>query len=425
MKYISTRGSSPAVSFKEALFHGLASDGGLYIPETFPALSPKQIESLKTAPLDELGAVLLGLFITDIPHTRLQQIVKQGLSFPLPMKKVGSTSVLELFHGPTMAFKDVAAQILPLMMEYYLEKEKRRITILTATSGDTGGAVAHGFANKKNIQVVILFPHGNVSELQRKQLTQVAENIFPIEVKGTFDDCQSIIKKAFADSAFKRLNLTSANSINIGRLLPQMIYYAYVWQQLNTEHIQFIVPSGNMGNITAGLYAQKIGIPIQSFVAACNINDPVVQYYQHGIFKPQNSVKTLSTAMDIGNPSNFERILSLMQHNHKTFTKLVQAVTVTDEETVETIKQVYNRYKYLLDPHTAVAWSAYERLESEASQSVVISTASPDKFESEILRATGIRFTVKKNKYNNTERVFTTSCNYPEVSRYILGLLEE
>ncbi len=418
MRYRSTRSHDESVSFKEALFRGLARDGGLFVPENIPAFSQKQLTSIKQASVNEIGATILSLFIDDIPQPELQKIVTEGLSFPLSVRKIGKRSVLELFHGPTMAFKDVASQILPRLMEYYLKESHQHTLILTATSGDTGGAVAHGFSEKEHITVVILFPKNKVSKLQREQLTHVGENICPIEVEGTFDDCQQMVKQAFSDKDFSRYNLTSANSINIGRLLPQLIYYAYTWARLRDDNLTFVVPSGNMGNVTAGLYAKMIGIPIKKLVIACNTNDPVVRYFETGRYEKQPSHQTLSTAMDIGHPSNFERILDIANHNHDQFTKHFSAVSVNDDETIETIRDVYKTHHYLPDPHTAVAWKAADKLHLE--KSVVISTASPIKFAAEIEKVAGIVVPEnRKTVFTGVPKVFPSENSYERVKEII------
>ena len=414
MKFRSTRSHDESVSFKKAVFQGLASDGGLFVPEQFPMLSKEQLLSLQHASIDEIGSTILSLFIDDIPPTELQRIIAEGLSFPLPIQTVQKRRILELFHGPTMAFKDVASRLLPGIMEYYLKKSNRKTLILTATSGDTGGAVAHGFSEKDNITVVILFPKGRVSRIQREQLTYVGNNVYPIEVEGTFDDCQYFVKLAFLDPDLTKYNLTSANSINIGRLLPQMIYYAYTWATLKENHLIFVVPSGNMGNITAGLYAKMIGIPIAKLVIACNTNDPVVKYFETGIYNKQPAHQTISTAMDIGHPSNFERIEDGINKDFHRFKEIFSAVRVTDEETKQTIQHVYKKHNYLLDPHTAVAWTAADTLRLESP--VIISTAAPIKFAAEIQNETNIIVPDRKRpRDTHFQRVFSSNNSYAEI----------
>ena len=424
MRYRSTRSSDTFVTVKEAVFQGLAPDGGLFIPETLPVLSAEELQSYRHSPIEEIGAVILSYYIEDIRQEDLQRIIKQSLSFPFPLRKVGEKTVLELFHGPTMAFKDVAAQILPRLMEHYLDETRQETLILTATSGDTGGAVAHGFSNKEHIRVVILFPKDKVSKLQYNQLTHVGKNIFPIEVDGTFDDCQDFVKQAFIDDDFKKHNLTSANSINIGRLLPQIIYYAYAWSRYDGRNVTFVVPSGNMGNVTAGFYAKMMGIPIEKLVIACNTNDPVVRYFESGRYSKQSAHQTLSTAMDIGHPSNFERVLAHLHHDHQQFTDIFSAVRTTDDETIDTISRVYKDQEYILDPHTAVAWNAAEKLSLKSP--VIISTAAPLKFASEIKDKTNI--TVPTNSminFEGTPIVHPESNSYAKMKRLVQTFINQ
>jgi len=389
MKYKTTSNPSVSISFRDALFQSLGKDSSLIVPRSFPRIDA---QNLKGTTLFDIGvSVLLPFLEDDVHRDRLRELLCRSLYFPMPLKKIEDTYILELFHGPTFAFKDVAAQFLGNLMAYLLKDSDKHITIVTATSGDTGGAVASGFADKKNIRVVILYPKNGVSKVQREQLTHVAENIYPIEVDGTFDECQTYVKKFFRDERLSRLNLTSANSINIGRLLPQMVYYAYIWSLLNNERIRFVVPSGNMGNITAGLYAKRIGIPIDSFHIACNANDPVIQYLETGEYQPKKSIQTMSSAMDIGNPSNFERILHLYNNDRQALKTAVSASSTNDEETVKTIQKVYTKHNYLLDPHTAVAWCASQKTKSKDVVDIIIATASPAKFAEEIYVRCGIR----------------------------------
>lgn len=415
MKYVTTRSSKIKYPWPEVLFKGLAPDRGLFIPEFIPRLPTSLVESFPNRSLAEIGAIVLEPFINDISQEDLTALIQDSLSFEIPLRKIGDHYVFELFHGPTEAFKDVASQIIPRIMEHYLRKYRKRIMVLTATSGDTGAAVAHGFGNREHISAVVLFPKGRVSAFQRYQMTHVAPNVVPIEVKGTFDDCQQLVKLAFEDERFKAYNLTSANSINIGRLLPQMIYYAYLASRLEGKRIRCIVPSGNMGNCTAGIYAKKMGISIDSFVIACNANDPVVHYSQTGMYRPQETIQTLSTAMDIGNPSNFERILSLFNHDHEQFVNHVKTISISDKETVETIQTVYANYKYLLDPHTAVAWSAGNHFSDESYTNVILATASPRKFAGEIKRETGIEVPCGQWQSDFPYRCYETGAQLDEI----------
>ena len=389
--YYSTNGESPTVSFQEALFRGLAPDGGLYFPDRFPKFSAEEIDNLRGASLQEVAyQVLQKWFGSEIDDDALRQIAADAQNFPIPMHKVGDTHVLEITHGPTLAFKDVAAQNLPRLMSYFLQKQSKRIKLLVATSGDTGGAIAHGFSDIPNIDVYVLFPKGRVSALQEQQLTRVADNIRPIEVEGVFDDCQAMVKRAFNDPALAHLSLTSANSISIGRLIPQVIYYVYVYAVLGRDDIQFVVPSGNFGNLTAGLFAREMGLPFESFIAATNLNDSAVRYIETMQYEPHATVKTLSTAMDVGNPSNFARVLELFDNEYEALRDVMQAYRIDDLETVATMRKVQDLYSYLLDPHTAVGWEVNEAYGDPTMERVLIATAAPVKFANEIDVAAGI-----------------------------------
>ncbi|MGB1254117.1 MAG: threonine synthase [Candidatus Promineifilaceae bacterium] len=391
IRYYSTNRNAPTVSFQEALFRGLAPDGGLYFPDRFPVFSAEELSNLPGSSLSEVAYQVLSKWFGDeIEDEAIRQIAIDAQNFPIPMHKVGETHVLELTHGPTLAFKDVAAQNLPRLMSYFLQKDAKQIKLLVATSGDTGGAIAHGFSDIPNIEVFVLFPKGRVSALQEEQLTRVADNIRPIEVDGVFDDCQAMVKQAFTDPALTHLSLTSANSISIGRLIPQIIYYVYVYAVLGRDDIQFIVPSGNFGNLTAGLFAREMGLPFNDFVAATNLNDSAVRYIESTKYEPHETVSTLSTAMDVGNPSNFARVLELFEHDYEALRDVIQAYRLDDEATVATMRKVQDLYSYLLDPHTAVGWEITQEHGNPEMERVLIATAAPVKFAHEIDRAAGI-----------------------------------
>ena len=391
MFFYSTNKRSSRATFEEALLRGLAPDGGLYYPESIPRLSAEEVGRLEGSSLQGVGFGVLSKWIGDeVEDDALKAAVENALNFPISLKEVGPYRVLELFHGPSMAFKDVAAKCLAQLIQAFLKKRKRSATILVATSGDTGAAVAQGFAGLEDMRVVVLYPKGRVSSLQEELLTRVADNILPLEVEGVFDDCQTLVKKAFLDPDLSALRLTSANSINIGRLIPQTIYYVYAYALLPVGNLEFVVPSGNMGNVTAGLFAQGMGLPFPSFIIACNGNDSVVRYHGTGTYEPRTTVQTLSNAMDVGDPSNFVRILEYFDHNHDAFRKRTRAVKVDDSETAATIRSVFDRHDYLLDPHTAVGWRAAERTADSRFERVILATASPVKFSSEIQKTTGI-----------------------------------
>lgn len=420
MKWISTRGNAPPVDFQTALLTGMAPDGGLYMPERLPEIYPLKENSLHIS--HTASSILHSYLDNDIPQHDIVKITAKALSFDIPLVQVGDYQVLELFHGPTQAFKDIAAQVLAQLMEYFLLKQHKKITLLVATSGDTGGAVAQAFGGLEHMNVVILYPKGQISQYQTQQITYVAQNIMPIEVAGSFDDCQAFVKQAFQDESLQTLNLSTANSINIGRLLPQISYYAHTAIAFKNDQLHFVVPSGNMGNVTAGAMARISGFPIKSLTAAFNANDPVVKYLQSGIFHPQKSVGTLSNAMDIGNPSNLERLRYLYQDDVTALKNDISAVSISDEMTINTMQLVYKKFNYLLDPHTAVAWAAAERTASSAANTIIVSTASPIKFAEEIYKATGIRQKPAQfagiGKY--MERTYQCTAEYNDFKRMIM-----
>jgi threonine synthase len=391
MKFISLGNSADAVSFEEALNRGIARDGSLYVPETVPKLSSEDLAKLPGANRYEIAEIMLKPFVGDeIPLDDLVDIIHEAASFDTPVVQVGDKQVLEMWHGPTMAFKDVAAGYLAAFMSYFNQKAGRRSTVLVATSGDTGGAIAQGFAGAANLDLVLLYPKGRVSRLQREQLRRVAKNVRSIEVDGDFNDCQQLVKQAFTDQKLsEKLNLTSANSINIGRLLPQTTYYASLYAQLPADNLRVVVPTGNLGNLSAGLLARSMGVPIPKFIAANNMNDSLARYLDNGLYEQRPTIRTMSNAMDVNLPNNLPRFMWIFDNDLSAVRQVVEAVKVTDEETVETIKRVHAETGYLLDPHTAVGWRASEVLASDEVD-VVVATASPLKFAEEIYAKTGI-----------------------------------
>lgn len=399
MKYASTRNAVDIVGLREAVFQGLAPDGGLYHPTTEPDLRRLIAEFDEHTPFTEIaGALTSRLFEEEFTAETAGRIAKRAFTFsPEIVRLSESIFVLELFHGPSCAFKDFGASFLAAVMEELLSGENRRAVILTATSGDTGSAVARAFHGKNNIDVVILYPSGRVSPLQERQLTTVGGNVTALEVAGSFDDCQRMVKEAFVDRGLSvRLNLTSANSINLGRLLPQAFYYIYGFTRLSAGahgELSFTVPSGNFGNLTAGIYAWRWGMPVNSFVAATNANDVVPEYIRTGLFSPRPSVATLSNAMDVGNPSNFERMRAIFGNDISRMRTIVHGEVVTDEETTETIRRMYNTHGIFIDPHTAVGILASERyLERELEcegRILTLATAHPGKFTEVVEQATG------------------------------------
>ena len=355
MKFYSTNKQSEAVSFKEAVIKSLPTDKGLYFPEEVPELDYLFLETLDYYSLPEIGMEVLRQFTKeDIPEQKLNEILHEALDFEIPVKEVEKNiHTLELFHGPTYAFKDVGARFLARCLGYFNETENKEVTILVATSGDTGGAVASGFHNVPGVNVVILYPSGKVSDLQEKQLTTLGGNITALEVEGAFDACQAMVKQAFLDSDINsKLNLSSANSINIARWLPQSIYFFQAYKQLkDAKKLVVAVPSGNYGNITAGMLAKKMGLDIHRFIAASNANDTVPRYLKDGNYEVKPTVPTLSNAMDVSDPSNHPRMLELHEQNFKDIIKHTQGFTLNDQQTLEVMKSCYASNQYILDPH--------------------------------------------------------------------------
>jgi threonine synthase len=399
MVFRSTRGGGGEVSFKTAVFEGLAPDGGLFHPTSKPDLKKLFLSFTENTGYNQLAeAVTSRLLGPEISQETTKRIVEGAYTFSPQLQRLDdSLYLLELFHGPSYAFKDFGACYLASCMEQFLSRESRQAIVLVATSGDTGSAVARAFYGKKNIQVVILYPSGRVSLLQEKQLTTMGENIRTLEVKGSFDDCQIMVKQAFTDSELNRkLMLTSANSINLGRLIPQSYYYVYAYAQLANElddGLVFCVPSGNFGNLTAGVYAWQWGLAVRRFVAATNINDVVPQYLQTGIYETRSSVRTLSNAMDVGNPSNMERLIAVFERDWRRMSNMLHGEVVTDEETLEVMGELWSRSGVCIDPHTAVGYLGARRFQDKKlaprAKIVILSTAHPAKFRETVKKATG------------------------------------
>ncbi|UXX79227.1 threonine synthase [Reichenbachiella carrageenanivorans] len=385
MKYYSTNKQVPEVSFEKAIFQGLPDDNGLYMPKTITQLPRAFFENIHDMELHDIAYEVAKCYIEDeIPEEELRKIVAGTLSFDLPLVEVeDNVYALELYHGPTCAFKDVGARFLARCLSYFSRQSDKKATILVATSGDTGSAVASGFLGMKNINVVILYPKGKISKIQEQQLTTLGENITACEVEGTFDDCQKMVKDAFLNLELKeKYNLTSANSINMARLVPQSFYYFWTYAMLGGDKDLYIsVPSGNYGNLTAGLLAKKMGLPIKQYIASANANDIVPAYLRSGNFEPRRSVETISNAMDVGNPSNFYRMNDLFGAEVDNFRNELKGYTYSDEQTADTIKQVYGDTGYLLDPHGAVGYLGLkEYMKDHDGIGVFLETAHPAKF---------------------------------------------
>ncbi len=386
MRYHSTNNPSHRVDLKEAVIRSLPPDNGLYMPDALPVLGPEFWDGWRQLDFQETGmAVAQAFFGDDVPTAALREIVEGTLAFDAPVVTLApGDHILELFHGPTLAFKDFGARFMARLMAWLTRNDDRMLTVLVATSGDTGGAVASAFHQVEGTRVVILYPKGKVSGLQEKQLTALGGNITALEVDGSFDDCQAMVKSAFLDRDLsERLNLTSANSINLSRLVPQSFYYIHAARQLPEGVMPvFVVPSGNFGNLTAGLLAMKLGLPIGHFVAATNLNDVVPDFLRTGVYQPRPSQQTISNAMDVGAPSNFVRMQALFGHSWEEMKKHISGFACDDDQTRAAIREVKSLYDYVIDPHGAVGWLAARawRAQHPCSSTITLETAHPAKF---------------------------------------------
>ncbi|PWD98330.1 threonine synthase [Marinilabilia rubra] len=387
MQYKSLGQEEQVVSLPEGVFKGLADDGSLFMPVEIPRLQEDFLSALPELTLPEMAFSVLRPYVHEnLDDTVLTKMVQETFSFPIPLVSVhDKINVLELFHGPTQAFKDVGARFLSRLMSHLHPVENDKMVVLTATSGDTGGAVAHGFHKVPGIEVVVLYPEGKISPYQENQMTTLGHNIHAIAIEGAFDDCQRLVKQAFNDRSLReQVSITSANSINLGRLLPQMVYYfqgvARSMQQNNGTAPVVCVPSGNFGNITAAIMANRMGLRVKRFVAATNANDVVPRFLESGDYDPRQTIVTLANAMDVGDPSNFPRMYALFQNNLEELKKLLSANVVTDDEIRETIKSVYNDFNYLLDPHSAAGYLGLKRELWGEEHGFFVSTAHPIKF---------------------------------------------
>jgi threonine synthase len=387
MNYFSLNNNAPIATFETAVRKGLAPDKGLYFPEHIEPLEASFLDSIENYSDAEIAFQSIKQFICpEIPEYDLKQIISETLSFDFPVVEIEEgISTLELFHGPTMAFKDVGARFMARCLGYFNKDNNEEVTVLVATSGDTGGAVASGFLGVKGVRVVILYPSGKVSHVQEKQLTTLGQNITALEVDGTFDDCQDIVKRAFLDDDLtEKMALTSANSINIARWMPQMFYFLFAYKQLKSKNkpIVFSVPSGNFGNICAGMLAQKLGFPFAHFIASNNANNVVERYFKTNTYSPLPSIQTISNAMDVGNPSNFIRIQKLYDNNFEALKNNLTAYSFSDEQTKEALSAIYEGSGYIADPHGAVGYLGCKsyREKNPAAQTIFLETAHPTKF---------------------------------------------
>ncbi len=394
MHYYSTNHNTPDVSLEQAVTQGLAADRGLFMPERIDPMPQSFFHGISSMSFQELSfEVAKKFFGEDIPEYTLQKIVFNTLIFDTPLVELKENiHSLELFHGPTAAFKDVGARFMARLLSHFLGKEKKMVHVLVATSGDTGSAVANGFLGVPGIKVHVLYPKGKVSDIQEKQFTTLGQNITALEIDGTFDDCQALVKSAFMDEQLKKkITITSANSINVARFLPQAFYYFNAWSKLKdkTRQVVFSVPSGNFGNLTAGLFAKRMGLPVSKFIAANNLNDIVFNYLKTGVFEPRPSVSTIANAMDVGDPSNFSRILDLYDHKHQAITADITGTTYSDDQIRETLLFVFHSTGYLLDPHGAVGYRALDELLKDGETGIFLETAHPAKFTETVEQVVG------------------------------------
>ncbi len=430
MTYYSLNKESVSVDFRDATVLGQAPDKGLYFPERIPQYPFTSPESLKGLSAAEIGFQVMKPYVDPvIPDDELRRIVEETLSFDIPLIPITEDIYsLELYHGPTLAFKDVGARFMSRCLGYFSREKKGRIIVLVATSGDTGGAVADGFYGVEGVDVVILYPSGKVSPVQELQLTTFGGNIHALEVQGDFDACQKIVKQAFADTELTgQLFLTSANSINVARWLPQQMYYFLALQQWKAAEPPVIcVPSGNFGNICAGIMAWKSGLPVKHFIAACNANDIVPQYLQSGEYRAARAIATISNAMDVGDPSNFVRILNIFNNEYPQLKEQISSYSITDQETEDTIAQVYRQYNYLLDPHGAVGFAALERYTHAhpGTKGMILETAHPVKFPDSVEKAIGRRleYPEQVEKIRHKEKKSTLIApDYGQVKDFLLS----
>ena len=426
MNYYSLHHKAPISTFKNAVVQGLAKDRGIYFPDNIQQLPKEFIENISDYTNQEIAFTVIKQFVGDeIPTEKLKEIVAKTVSFDFPLVKIDhNIASLELFHGPTMAFKDVGAKFMAQCLEYFNKDNDDEVTVLVATSGDTGGAVANGFLGAKGVNVVILYPSGKVSDIQEKQLTTLGQNITALEVDGVFDDCQEMVKTAFLDEEITK-TLTSANSINVARWLPQMFYFFFAYKELHKKHkdLIFSVPSGNFGNICAGIMAQKIGLPIKHFIASTNINDTVPNYLVDGVYIPKASKATISNAMDVGNPSNFIRIQELFNNDLETLKNAFSSYSFTDDETRTTMKEIYKNAGYIADPHGAIGYLGLKKYGLKENEfGVFLETAHPVKFLDVVEYVLPVKVEIPEQikKIINNKKVAFKASSYQDLKDFLM-----
>lgn len=435
MEYYSTNRSARQVSLKEAVIKGLAPDKGLYMPQRIPQLPQPFFRNIGQLSLQEIAyATAFPIFGDDIEPATLKKIVYDSLNFEIPLVHVeGEINSLELFHGPTAAFKDVGARFMARMLAHFCRQDSKEIVnVLVATSGDTGSAVANGFLGVEGVRVFVLYPKGKVSKIQEAQFTTLGQNITALEVNGTFDDCQRLVKQAFLDTELNEaMRLSSANSINVARFLPQMFYYFYAYAQLardgkTDKDIVVAVPSGNFGNITAGLIAKRMGLPVKRFIAANNRNDIFLQYLNSGVYTPRPSIATIANAMDVGDPSNFARVLDLYGNSHDAICAEISGCSYNDEQISETIADVYQRTGYLLDPHGATGYRALQEQLNDGERGIFVETAHPAKFKGVVEAVIGHEIGIPERLMKfmiRTKRTVPMTTGFSSFKRYLLSTI--
>ncbi len=430
MKYFSLNHNSKSTLFHDAVKKGLAPDRGLYFPETIPQLPKTFFDEIEKMSIPEMAYKVIKPYVgNQITKEKLMEIVSETLDFEFPIVEItDNIAALELFQGPTLAFKDVGARVMARSLGHLNRDSEEKTTVLVATSGDTGGAVANGFLGVNKVNVVILYPKGKVSEIQEKQLTTLGQNITALEVDGVFDDCQEMVKSAFLDTGLSSINLTSANSINVARWLPQMFYYFIAYRNLKHKNkkLVFSVPSGNFGNICAGIMGKQMGLPIDHFIASTNLNDSVPRYLETGNYDPQPTIPTLSNAMDVGNPSNFSRIEKIFNNDVVRMKKTLSGFRFTDQETKKALKEIYELNGYVADPHGAVGYlglKEYLTHQKEDLYGVFLETAHPVKFLDTVNSTLKIDVEIPKQLKNilSEDKVSIPIKNYSELKAYLLN----